>query len=72
MNIQLVQDFRQIVRGSQGERLDQWLRVVKESSLPELQTSAAGIQRDYTAVQAGLTLRYSNGLLIRAISVIVI
>ena len=72
MNIQLVQDFRQIVRGRQGERLDQWLRVVKESSLPELQTSAAGIQRDYTAVQAELTLPYSNGLLIRAISVIVI
>jgi transposase len=59
----LVQTFGQMVRLRQGERLDAWLEEVNRSALPELQTFAAGIQRDKAAVQAGLTLPYSNGLL---------
>ena len=59
----LVQAFGQMVRERKGEHLDQWLESVHESALPELQTFAAGIQRDKAAVQAGLTLPYSNGLL---------
>lgn len=59
----LVQDFVQMVRQRQGERLGTWLKAVEECPLPELQTFAAGIQRDLAAVQAGLTLPYSNGLL---------
>jgi transposase len=45
------------------EQLDEWLQAVEASALPELQTFAAGIQRDKAAVQAGLTLPYSNGVL---------
>lgn len=59
----LVQDFGQMVRLRQGERLDAWLKKVETSAIPELQTFAAGIQRDKAAVQAGLSLSYSNGLL---------
>lgn len=59
----LVQAFGQMVRERQGERLEGWLRAVEQSALPELQAFAAGIRRDYAAVQAGLTLPYSNGLL---------
>ena len=59
----LVQDFRQMLRLRQGERLDEWLKKVETSALPELQTFAAGIQRDKAAVQVGLTLPYNNGLL---------
>ncbi len=59
----LVQAFGQMVRERQGERLETWLKGVEESALPELQTFAAGIQRDKAAVQAGLTFPYSNGLL---------
>ena len=59
----LVQDFGQMVRLRQGERLDEWLKKGEASAIPELQTFAAGIQRDKAAVQAGLTLPYSNGLL---------
>ena len=59
----LVQDFGQMVRLRQGERLDEWLKKVETSAIPELQTFAAGIQRNKAAVQAGLTLSYSNGLL---------
>ncbi len=59
----LVQAFGQMVRLRQGERLDEWLKQVETSAIPELQTFAVGIQRDKAAVQAGLTLSYSNGLL---------
>jgi transposase len=59
----LVQDFGHMVRQRQGERLDEWLTSVEASTIAELQTFAAGIQRDKSAVQAGLTLPYSNGLL---------
>jgi transposase len=60
---ELVQAFGQMVRERQGEQLESWLKAVEQSALPELQTFAAGIQRDQDAVLAGLTLPYSNGLL---------
>ena len=59
---QLAQSFRGMLRLRQGqERLDGWLQEVSSSDLPELQHFAAGIQRDKAAVQAGLSLPYSNG-----------
>ncbi|HEY6542884.1 MAG TPA: ISL3 family transposase [Ktedonobacteraceae bacterium] len=59
---QLAQSFTHMLRHRQGERLDEWLQEVLTSSLPELRQFAAGIQRDKAAVQASLTLSYSNGL----------
>lgn len=59
---QLAQTFTHLLRHRQGEQLDEWLQAVLTSSLPELRQFAAGIQRDKAAVQAGLTLSYSNGL----------
>ena len=51
-----------MMRQRQGkERLDGWLQEASSSNLPELQQFAAGIQRDKAAVQAGLSLPYSNG-----------
>jgi transposase len=59
---QLAQSFRSMLRQQQGkERLDGWLQEASSSNLPELQQFAAGIQRDKAAVQAGLSLPYSNG-----------
>lgn len=59
---QLAQSFRGMLRQRQGEeRLDGWLQEASSSDLPELQQFAAGIQRDKAAVQAGLSLPYSNG-----------
>ena len=59
----LVQDFEEMVRLRQGERLDEWLKSVEASAIAELQAFAAGIQRDKATVQAGLTFPYNNGLL---------
>ncbi|HEX6479503.1 MAG TPA: ISL3 family transposase [Ktedonobacteraceae bacterium] len=59
---QLAQSFCSLLRHRQGaERLEGWLQDAKQSALPELQHFAVGIQRDKAAVQAGLSLPYSNG-----------
>lgn len=58
----LVQQFAQMLRGRRGERLDAWLAQAKSSNLPELQSFAAGIEKDKDAVRAGLTWWISNGM----------
>ena len=57
---QLVQDFMQIVRRREGERLDAWLKQVMSSQIAEFQRLVRSINRDKAAVVAGLTLPYSN------------
>jgi transposase len=58
----LVQDFMQMLRHREGERLDVWLGQVRASHIPELQRFARSLQRDKDAVLAGLTLQESNGV----------
>ncbi len=58
----LVQQFAQMLRARTGERLDAWLARVQSSDLPELQSFAAGIEKDKDAVRAGLTWWISNGM----------
>jgi transposase len=57
----LAQDFLVMMRKLEGERLDAWLAQAHESELPELQSFAQGVERDKSAVQAGLTLQINNG-----------
>ena len=57
----LVQEFMQMVRERTGDSLDEWLRKVQDSHIPEFDSFATGIQRDHAAVLAGLTLAWSNG-----------
>lgn len=59
---QLTQDFLRMVRKLQGDALDTWLELVSASRIPELPGFAQGIERDKAAVQAGLTLPSSNGV----------
>ncbi len=53
----LLEQFTQMLRNRTGELLDAWLAQVESSQLPELQTFAAGIEKDKEAVRAGLTGR---------------
>ncbi|MFL5662056.1 MAG: transposase [Ktedonobacteraceae bacterium] len=57
----LVQQFAQMLRERLGERLDVWLAQVNQSSIPELQSFAAGVEKDKEAVIAGLTWWINNG-----------
>jgi transposase len=58
----LVQQFAQMLRTRTGEHLDAWLAQVQSSKLPELQSFAAGIEKDKDAVRAGLTWWINNGM----------
>src|SRR3712207_8668568 len=50
-----------MVRERQGAQLDNWLAEVQATGVAELRAFARGLQKDYAAVKAGLTLSYSNG-----------
>lgn len=58
---QLAQDFRVMVARRQASVLERWLREAKASDIPEFRSFAAGISRDYDAVQAALGTEVSNG-----------
>lgn len=56
----LVQDFMQMVHKREGYRLDAWLERVATSEFSELQSFAAGVEKDKAAVKAGLTWPVNN------------
>ena len=57
----LVQEFLQMVRKLEGERLDAWLTAVATSQIQELQRFANGLEQDKAAVLMGLTHSHNNG-----------
>ena len=58
---ELIQEFTTMLRERKGERLDEWFDRVEKEGVPELQSFATGLKKDYDAVKAGLTLEWSNG-----------
>ena len=58
----LIQSFLVMVHKREGKRLDAWLAQVTESGLPELQSFAAGVEKDKAAVKAGLTWSINTGM----------
>ena len=50
-----------MLRRREGERLPAWLDKAEASGIDELKRFAAKLRTDQAAVQAGLTLRHSNG-----------
>jgi transposase len=58
---ELMQAFTTMLRERKGERFDEWLDQVEKEGVPELQSFAQGLKKDYNAVKAGLTLKWSNG-----------
>lgn len=59
--ITLAEDFVELVRYRQGERLDQWLERALQITLAPFRRFAEGLKEDYAAVKAGLMLAVSNG-----------
>jgi transposase len=57
----LAQRFVQMVNQRQAQALNEWLVDAKASGIPQLYRFAKGLQRDYDAVQAALSLPWSNG-----------
>ncbi len=50
----------QMVRKREGHQLDAWLEQVATSNLPELESFAAGVEKDKAVVKAGLTWAINN------------
>ncbi len=50
-----------MVRQRKAEELPEWLEAAKQSGVAELKTFAAGLMADRAAIEAALTLHWSNG-----------
>lgn len=50
-----------MVRERDGSALDRWLQAVAASELAPLQSFARGLEQDRAAVEAALTMTWSNG-----------
>jgi transposase len=57
----LTQGFLRLVRERAGEELDTWIAAARASGVAEVRRYAHGLLTDKAAVQAGLTLCWSNG-----------
>jgi transposase len=59
--IALAHDFASLVRQRQPTQLDSWLARAATSALAPFRRFAKGLREDYAAVQAGVTLPWSQG-----------
>jgi transposase len=57
----LAQEFTDMARKRTGQRFDAWLTRATTSGIPELDRFARGVTEDRAAVEAGLSLEWSNG-----------
>jgi transposase len=58
---QLSQAFVAMLAEHCVQNLDDWLLQAKQSGIRELKSFAQGIRRDYAAVRAAFTSKWSNG-----------
>lgn len=58
---QLAQRFLRLVRERRGHELDEWVADVLTTGPPELRGFSRNLRRDWGAVHAGLTERWSSG-----------
>ena len=61
--ITLGRQFIQMTRQRQADKLDAWSEAVADSGIPELHRFVGKLDQDRAAVQAGLSLPWSNGQL---------
>lgn len=57
----VVQAFHRLLRERAGSSLENWLQSATGSGIKELGRFAAGLRRDFAAVQNGLSLAWNNG-----------
>ena len=57
----LIQAFGQMLRDRDAKAFDSWLSAALACGIAELKNFAVGLQRDYAAVKAALSLEWSNG-----------
>jgi transposase len=58
---ELARQFFTMIRERQADQLDTWLQACEKSGIPDLQTFAEGLKREYAAMKGALRFSYSNG-----------
>jgi transposase len=58
---ELTREFAAMARARQGQRFEAWLARTSASGIAELRGFARGLADDRAAVEAGLSLEWSNG-----------
>ena len=58
--MELVDRFLTMLRTLQGEQLENWMQTAQQSNIREMQNFVEKLRKDQQAVQAGLTLTWSN------------
>lgn len=58
----LFQQFAQMLRDRRGEELEQWLHAAFHAGIAELRAFVITFRQDQAAAQAGLTLKWNNGM----------
>jgi transposase len=58
----LFQQFAQMLRDRRDEELDQWLQAAFHAGIPDLRAFVNKLRQDQDAVQAGLLLKWNNGI----------
>jgi transposase len=61
MAYQLTRQFQSMLRLRQADKLQAWLDNCRSSNLPDLQTFAAGLQREFPSIYQALAGPWSNG-----------
>lgn len=56
-----MQGYLRLVRERDVEAFDPWLEQCRTCDIPDMQSFAQGVQKDYEAVKTSLILPYSNG-----------
>lgn len=60
--MEIVDRFLTMLRTLQGEQLEDWMQRAQQSNIREMQNFVQKLRKDQQAVQAGLTLKWNNGV----------
>lgn len=60
--MELVASFLKTLRTLQGQQLETWMEMVQQGNIREMQNFVEKLRKGQQAVQAGLTLIWSNGV----------
>jgi transposase len=60
--MEVVASFLKMLRTLQGQQLETWMEMAQQGNIREMQNFVEKLQKDKQAVQAGLSLTWSNGV----------
>ena len=59
---QLLKEFKELLNGTNTNKLDIWIVAARSLDIPELNSFLTGVERDLDAIRNAIAFSYSNGL----------